>query len=215
MFLSLKGGCTVSSESTLVKMPHCWKSDVAAKLYFILIFQLEESSISRHLGERKIRVAEDDELSVADTIATESELTEVTLSDQELDDSDNEDDIKDDKHSTGDNCDMVKKEESGDTKSDLDSSASKESDNKQGADISVSAKNIGNEENQDEIKTESIVSETDIKINVSGDKGNETEIKTDPDSKEKGKNQTVEFPDTEISLQHVQGDKLVFLLGQD
>ena len=25
-FLNLKGGCTGSSESTLVKMPHCWKS---------------------------------------------------------------------------------------------------------------------------------------------------------------------------------------------
>ena len=25
-FVSLKGGCTGSSESTLVKMPHCWKS---------------------------------------------------------------------------------------------------------------------------------------------------------------------------------------------
>ena len=29
-FLNLKGGCTGSSESTLVKMPHCWKSHVAA-----------------------------------------------------------------------------------------------------------------------------------------------------------------------------------------
>ena len=176
----------------------------------MLIFQLEESSISRHLGERKIRVAEDDELSVADTVATESELTEVTLSDHELDDSDDEDDIKDDKHRIGENCDMVKKEESGDTKNDLDSNASTctESDNKQGADISVSAKNMEIQENQDEIKAESVVSETDIKINVSGDKGNETEIiKTDPDRKEERKNQTVEFPDTEISLQHVQGDK--------
>ena len=27
-FLSLKGGCTGPSESTLVKMPHCWKSRV-------------------------------------------------------------------------------------------------------------------------------------------------------------------------------------------
>ena len=27
-FLSLKGGCTGSSECTLVKMPHCWKSRV-------------------------------------------------------------------------------------------------------------------------------------------------------------------------------------------
>ena len=29
-FVSLKGGCTGSSESTLVRMPHCWKSHVAA-----------------------------------------------------------------------------------------------------------------------------------------------------------------------------------------
>ena len=31
-FLSLKGGCTGSSESTLVKMPNCWKSHVMAQL---------------------------------------------------------------------------------------------------------------------------------------------------------------------------------------
>ena len=29
--LSLKGGRTASSESTLVKIPHCWKSHVAAQ----------------------------------------------------------------------------------------------------------------------------------------------------------------------------------------
>ena len=29
-FLSLQGGCSGSSESTLVKMPHCWKSHVTA-----------------------------------------------------------------------------------------------------------------------------------------------------------------------------------------
>ena len=29
-FLSLKGGCTVSSESKLVKIPHCWKSHALA-----------------------------------------------------------------------------------------------------------------------------------------------------------------------------------------
>ena len=28
--LSLKGGCTGTSESTLVKMSHCWKSHVTA-----------------------------------------------------------------------------------------------------------------------------------------------------------------------------------------
>ena len=31
-FLSLKGGCTGLSESTLVKMPHCWNSHGATRL---------------------------------------------------------------------------------------------------------------------------------------------------------------------------------------
>ena len=31
-FLSLKGDCTGSSESTLVKMPHCWKSHATAHI---------------------------------------------------------------------------------------------------------------------------------------------------------------------------------------
>ena len=35
-FLSLKGGCRGSSESTHVKMPYCWKSHVTAQLYQIL-----------------------------------------------------------------------------------------------------------------------------------------------------------------------------------
>ena len=33
-FLSLKGGCRGLSESTLVKMPHCWKSCVTAQFDF-------------------------------------------------------------------------------------------------------------------------------------------------------------------------------------
>ena len=32
-FLSLKGGCTGSSESIHVKMPHCWKSHVTAQMW--------------------------------------------------------------------------------------------------------------------------------------------------------------------------------------
>ena len=31
-FLSLKGGCTGSSESTHVKMPHYWKSHATAQM---------------------------------------------------------------------------------------------------------------------------------------------------------------------------------------
>ena len=32
-FLSLKGGCTGSSESVLVKMPHDWKSHGTAHMF--------------------------------------------------------------------------------------------------------------------------------------------------------------------------------------
>ena len=38
-FLSLKGGCTGTSESTLVKMPHCWKSHVTAHMTIIFIIE--------------------------------------------------------------------------------------------------------------------------------------------------------------------------------
>ena len=31
-FLSLTGGCTCSSESTHVEMPHCWKSHALAQI---------------------------------------------------------------------------------------------------------------------------------------------------------------------------------------
>ena len=36
-FLSLKRGCTGSSESTLVKMTHCWKSHVAAQIKILMV----------------------------------------------------------------------------------------------------------------------------------------------------------------------------------
>ena len=39
-FLSLKRGCTDPSESTLIKMPHCWESHVTA--------QISENIIMRH-----------------------------------------------------------------------------------------------------------------------------------------------------------------------
>ena len=37
-FLSLTGGYTGSSESTLVKLPHCWKSRVKPQMLAILSF---------------------------------------------------------------------------------------------------------------------------------------------------------------------------------
>ena len=45
--LSLKGGCKVWSESTLVKMPHCWKSHVAAQLCLLGIKYLTYPKIFR------------------------------------------------------------------------------------------------------------------------------------------------------------------------
>ena len=40
-FLSLTGDCTGSSESTLVKMPHCWKSHAAAHIIVLFFPQPE------------------------------------------------------------------------------------------------------------------------------------------------------------------------------
>ena len=37
--LSLKGGCTGSSESTLVKMSNCWKSHVTAQMLILLVVE--------------------------------------------------------------------------------------------------------------------------------------------------------------------------------
>ena len=34
-FLNLKGGCTGLSESTLVKMPHCWNSHAVAQIILL------------------------------------------------------------------------------------------------------------------------------------------------------------------------------------
>ena len=39
-FLSLKGGCTGTSESTLAKMPHCWKSHIMAH-YFVCSLSIQ------------------------------------------------------------------------------------------------------------------------------------------------------------------------------
>ena len=41
MFLRLKGGCTGSSESTLVKISHYWKSHVVAHMSFVAPFVVD------------------------------------------------------------------------------------------------------------------------------------------------------------------------------
>ena len=51
-FLGLKGGCTGSSESTQVKMPHCWKSRVMAKLcsFLFMCYWLVRVIVSHPFG---------------------------------------------------------------------------------------------------------------------------------------------------------------------
>ena len=43
-FLSLKGGCRGSSESTLVKMSNCWKSHAAALVGLVLVYGSPDAS---------------------------------------------------------------------------------------------------------------------------------------------------------------------------
>ena len=45
-FLSLKGGSRGSSESKLVKMPHCWKSHALAQLFRGIIQTLHTCYVS-------------------------------------------------------------------------------------------------------------------------------------------------------------------------
>ena len=44
-YLSLKEGCRGSSESTLVKMSHCWKSHAAAQFYESVQQSLSQGSL--------------------------------------------------------------------------------------------------------------------------------------------------------------------------
>ena len=57
-FLSLKGGYTGSFESTLVKMPHCWKSHVTAQFlyaqYVRLFIYQELRPIPSHIVKKQM-----------------------------------------------------------------------------------------------------------------------------------------------------------------
>ena len=54
VILSLKGGCTSSSESTLVKMPHCWKSQDTAQIRMaehMICLSASVNEINRYIGK--------------------------------------------------------------------------------------------------------------------------------------------------------------------
>ena len=46
-FLRFKGGCTGSSETTLVKMTHCWKSHVAAQIKILMVYPKSPSAFKK------------------------------------------------------------------------------------------------------------------------------------------------------------------------
>ena len=46
-FLSLKGGCTGSSESIHVKIPHCWKSHVVAHIGFTIFIPNNQTPLTQ------------------------------------------------------------------------------------------------------------------------------------------------------------------------
>ena len=52
-FLSLKGGGPGSSESTLVNMPHCWKSHVTA--HFLSNFRFSHDKTHDNLRDANLR----------------------------------------------------------------------------------------------------------------------------------------------------------------
>ena len=50
-FLSLKGGCTGSLESTLAKIPNCWKSHVMVHLYISTETDTSERDLINRISE--------------------------------------------------------------------------------------------------------------------------------------------------------------------
>ena len=154
-------------------------------------------------------------MSVADSIATESEVTIEANSDHELDISDDDDDdddegnndskeeskeiIEEETNTNVENCDMNE-----DSELDMESqqvtkdkcvceSASAEDDEQKGEDKVTSESATLSEDcdiQKDEERTKNVIKakEESVKENQSATQG-------------------VEFPDTEISLQHIKGDK--------
>ena len=61
-FLSLKGGCSGSSESTHVKVPHCWKLHALAQsASFFTDFQNQINDITSYIDASNVYGSSDEE----------------------------------------------------------------------------------------------------------------------------------------------------------
>lgn len=147
--------------------------------------QLEEDSVSRHKGERKVKTQDDDLESIADSIATESDMTMDT--ENVLDESDDDDGV-DSGEENDEPC--------------LESKMEK---------VEIRVKSEGDV--SDSPRSESESHDLDLPQSESYDEGTSVKVEQCDDSKEESKNNSDNsdgeqmFPDTNITLQHVKGDK--------
>ncbi|XP_052768636.1 ribosome quality control complex subunit NEMF-like [Mya arenaria] len=163
---------------------------------FGLLFKLEEGSMSRHAGERKIRVTEDDDdvMSIADSMATE--VTLETTSDQEDEDDEETQDLEERENEEESESEQDEEQDSANSeKTDAETHAIKQT------------------------KNEPVIESAESDIGISGGEGSENTSGKSAQVKSEGEvvlvkqcaerpaRPVIEFPDTEISLHHVKGDK--------
>ena len=152
---------------------------------FAMLFKLEEDSVSRHKGERKVKTQDDDLESIADSIATESDMTMDT--ENVLDESDDDDGV-DSGEENDEQC--------------LESKMKK---------VEIRVKSEGDV--SDSPRSESESHDLDLPQSERYDEGTSVKVEQCDDSKEESKNNSDNsdgeqmFPDTNITLQHVKGDK--------
>lgn len=173
-----------------------------------LLLQLEESSLARHAGERKIRTTEDDDdvASIADSMATE--VTMETNSDNEQSedsDSDGEGDNEGQSGGIGAIIEESVEDNGDDNNDDVGGDGGSGDLDKDDVEEEVKYENRDNSESSDNVCDRGQQESGSLPCHKGDSQGaGQTEtakVKTE------SKVPVVEFPDTEISLQHVKGDK--------
>ncbi|KAL3872530.1 hypothetical protein ACJMK2_035753 [Sinanodonta woodiana] len=155
---------------------------------FAIMFKLEDGSITRHAGERRVRTADEDEMSVADSMATESEATIETNSDSEMEDVD--DNIDGDKSDEDDDKEDAKQEDR-----DAINDIGRQKDESENDHLEA------DDTEEDELHARTVLSR-DITMSE------EHSRKTQDGETSSGREEVdMAFPDTMINLQHVKGDK--------
>ncbi|KAH3859417.1 ribosome quality control complex subunit NEMF-like [Dreissena polymorpha] len=159
---------------------------------FGLLFKLEEGSVARHKGERRVRTAEEDDdmLSVADSSATEVTMEVNTDLEEDSDD----DEESDDKTGNRDGENVQNKEVSDKQKSDNDL----EENESKGDIVRTEHEDAGEDVNNASCQVSAVKIEPVLDERPTSLRSSDKVTKAEP---------VMEFPDTEINLQFVKGDK--------